>query len=80
MHKQNELSVKLREFCSSMRTKPYPISDIIPTLQLAADEIDALETRLEACEDVLRELVDNLGNGGYDDLTVDPQVFKAKIM
>lgn len=76
----NDKAIKLRELCASMRSKPYPISDIIPSLQIAADEIDWLETRLEACEDVLRELASYLGVGGYNAPTVDPRVFKSKII
>ena len=59
MHKV-PVSTKLREFCADMRTKPYPIADVIPTLQLAADEIDSLETRLKACEDVLLNLTSGM--------------------
>lgn len=72
----NDTATNLREICSSIRVKPYPISDIIPSLQNAADEID----RLQACEDVLRELASYLGAGGYNADIVDPQVFKDKII
>jgi hypothetical protein len=67
---------KLREICNNIRTKPTPLSDIIPTLQKVADEID----RLVECEDVLRHTSSYIGVGGYNTITVDPKIYKDKII
>lgn len=34
---------RLREACAEMRRKPFPINDLVPLLQEAADRIDELE-------------------------------------
>ena len=40
------LAEKLRQVASSLRTKPIPLSDFIPLLQHAADEIEATQAAL----------------------------------
>lgn len=39
-HEKN--AAKNRELCSNIRTKPYPISTVIPALQESADSIENL--------------------------------------
>jgi hypothetical protein len=43
----NTLAQDLRHAASEIRRRPYPISDLIPLLQRAADQLDALEDELE---------------------------------
>lgn len=37
------LQQKLRRIAGELRIKPYPIKDLIPLLQRAADKLDSLE-------------------------------------
>jgi hypothetical protein len=37
------VQVRLRKLVDDIRRKPFPISDIIPLIQEAADELDILE-------------------------------------
>lgn len=42
------LTQDLRHAVFEIRRKPYPISDLIPLLQRAADQLDDLEDELHA--------------------------------
>lgn len=44
----NEISKRLRDICVDIRRKPVSLSELIPLMQQAADEIDKLEDALEA--------------------------------
>ena len=44
-------SQQLRDLCSTLRRTPKPLSDIIPILQEAADEIDKLRAEIEVLKD-----------------------------
>lgn len=39
----NKLAIQLRKTITDIRTRPYPIKDLIPLLQQAADQLDRLE-------------------------------------
>ena len=43
-----QISKNLRDYCNKLRSKPIPLSELIPLLQKSADRIDALESQLEA--------------------------------
>lgn len=43
----NQLAARLRAQCESLRRKPTPLADLIPLLQQAADEHDALVAALQ---------------------------------
>lgn len=49
----NDISQKLREICADIRRKPYPISNIIPVIQGAADEIERLIKDAERLQESL---------------------------
>jgi hypothetical protein len=38
---------RLREACEAVRRKDFPLADLIPTMQLAADVIDKLREQLQ---------------------------------
>ena len=38
---------RLRSFCADIRRKTYPISDVVPVMQAAADAIDAMQSALD---------------------------------
>ena len=38
---------RLRSVCADIRRKPYPISDVVPVMQAAADAIDAIQSALD---------------------------------
>ena len=40
------LSEELRTACADIRRKPYPIADLVPLLQRAADALDAAAAAL----------------------------------
>lgn len=40
----NNTAHRLREVCKEIRRKSYPIADLIPLLQQAADELDDMES------------------------------------
>lgn len=41
----NNIAIRLRAAVSSVRSKSYPLSDLIPMMQEAADRIDELEAK-----------------------------------
>ena len=43
---ENEISKRLRSVTMTMRGKSYPLSDLIPLMQQAADRIDELEKQI----------------------------------
>ena len=56
----NATAKELREIATTLRVKSYPISDIIPIILKAADELDNLETKIDwldfQVDDLDREL------------------------
>lgn len=44
---------QLRAACDAVRRKDYPLADLIPTMQLAADLIDTLRQQLNEQGEVL---------------------------
>ena len=38
---------RLRSVCADIRRKPYPISDVVPVMQAAADAIDTMQSALD---------------------------------
>lgn len=43
---------RLRAACVEIRRKPYPIKDLVPLLQQAADDLDLMDNALmKACGD-----------------------------
>lgn len=47
----NPLATELRSTCAGLRQRPIALSDLIPQLQRAADELDRLERALDDKED-----------------------------
>jgi hypothetical protein len=56
----NKISEQLRAAILDIRRKPYPISDLIPLLSRAADEIDNLNTTLKYTIDIGTQALDTI--------------------
>lgn len=56
---------RLREVCKDIRRKPLPISDLIPLLQQAADELDDMESIIGNQYELIRTLRQDKD---YDDI------------
>lgn len=58
------IQIELREYANKLRTKPIPLSEIIPLLQKAADRLDETGsnlTKIELENDELKEKLAALG-------------------
>jgi uncharacterized Fe-S cluster-containing protein len=51
---------QLRAACAAVRCKDYPLAELIPTMQLAADVIDALREQLADSRMREQELAETL--------------------
>lgn len=56
---------RLREVSKEVRRKPYPIADLIPLLQQAADELDDMESIIGNQYELIRTLRQDKD---YDDI------------
>ena len=57
---ENGISKRLRSVTMTMRGKSYPLSDLIPLMQQAADRIDELEKQIVRMktDEVARKIAD----------------------
>lgn len=48
------LALRLRSACESVRRKEYPLSDLIPLMQQAADTLEAADAAIEELREILK--------------------------
>lgn len=69
-----DLKTRLRNACASVRTKSYPLSDLIPLMQEAAD---ALQTAIRLLRDAAQELAEGISVRGVPDWKGEPDAASA---